>query len=620
MSAYFDGTTSYSYKTGLLPSTAVPLTISCWINPTSQTSAAIRGLVRLGLPAATATNRDVVRLFLNTTGTLAAQAADSAGANASTTTALVQAGVWNHCLGVFASNTSRTAYLNAVAATTNTNSRTITTGATQLGIGASIYNSLASVDNFFEGAIAHVAIWDEELSTREIVALSRGFVDPRTVRPNALRYYNPLVAPVNAPAEAIVNRAWTSWNQVKHPYTNGEDPGAQVFVNIARSNNNPFIYESRPTAKIYQFAPQPVNVTVSVTGVSATGAVGTATVSTSLTQSVTGQFATGQVGTVTTAQNVDYTVTGQFATGQVGTVTVAAGQVVPVTGVFATGQVGTVTTAQNVDYTVAGQSATGAVGTPTVSTNVTLTTDSVFATGQVGAVTTAQNVDYTVTGQSATGQVGAVTTAQNVDYTVTGQSATGAVGTPTVIIGQLVTTDSVFATGQVGAVTTAQNVDYTVTGQSATGALGAVTTAQNVDYTVTGVKATGAVGTVTTLSSITELVTGQSATGQVGAVTTVQNINYTVTGQSATGAVGNVTVLTTQLIVPTGVASTGAVGDVDVLTPVPSVYAIGKVGVVIVWTPITPDQNAGWAPVDDSQSGAWTPVDDSNTVLWQKVA
>jgi hypothetical protein len=253
---------------------------------------------------------------------------------------------------------------------------------------------------------------------------------------------------------------------------------------------------------------------------------------------------------------------------------------------------------QNVNVPVTGVEATGAVGTATASSSLTQTVTGQSATGAVGTVTTIQNVDYTVTGQSATGQVGTVTTAQNVDYTVAGQSATGAVGTPTVSTNVTLTTDSVFATGQVGAVTTAQNVDYTVTGQFAT----------------------GQVGTPTVI--IGQLVTTDSvfATGQVGTVTTAQNVDYTVTGQSATGAIGTVSFVQSSTIAVTGVSSTGAVGGVEVLTPVPSVYAIGKVGVVIVWTPITPNQNAGWTPVDDSQSGGWTPVDDSNTVSWQKVA
>ena len=121
-------------------------------------------------------------------------------------------------------------------------------------------------------------------------------------------------------------------------------------------------------------------------------------------------------------------------------------------------------------------------------------------------------------------------------------------------------------------------------------------------------------------SNTTVAVTGQSATGAVGTVTTVQNVDYTVTGQSATGAVGTPTVELSLTVLPSGVASTGAVGTPEILTPVPSVYAIGAVGQVIVWTPVSPDQNPGWTPVDDSQATDWTPVDDSNTVSWLKVA
>jgi len=80
---------------------------------------------------------------------------------------------------------------------------------------------------------------------------------------------------------------------------------------------------------------------VSVTGLEATGGVGTATVDGEANVPVTGLEATGNVGSVTVDTQTFVDVTGVEAIAQVGAVTVEADANVFVTGVFATGEVGT---------------------------------------------------------------------------------------------------------------------------------------------------------------------------------------------------------------------------------------------------------------------------------------
>ena len=63
-----------------------------------------------------------------------------------------------------------------------------------------------------------------------------------------------------------------------------------------------------------------LSVNVSVTGVSATGAVGSVTVKGIANVSVTGVSATGNVGSVTVAAEANVPVTGLEATGGVGSV------------------------------------------------------------------------------------------------------------------------------------------------------------------------------------------------------------------------------------------------------------------------------------------------------------
>jgi len=254
MAAYFDGSTSYGYEAGLLPSTALPFTLSCWIKPDSTTGSD-RGLVRLGSLASAAANRECARLYLQSTGRLAFQIANNSGVN-NAFGGTVNGGQWNHCLGLYPQLNLKLAYLNGTPGSPNTGIRALPTDTTNLAIGASVYNSLGTIDEYFAGAIAHVAIWDEALSTGEIVALALGSADPKTIRPNALRYYNPLVTPINAPSETVVDHAWSSWNQAKYPYING-DPGSQSFVNIARTSDNPHIVLRHPLRQETKIAFEP---------------------------------------------------------------------------------------------------------------------------------------------------------------------------------------------------------------------------------------------------------------------------------------------------------------------------------------------------------------------------
>lgn len=259
MSTYLNGSTSHVFKTNLVTSAQVPYTLSCWVNPDSQTSAANRGVIRLGDTAAVASNRDCVRLFLATTGALSAQAADSAGANASTTTDLVKANQWNHCLGIFPANNSRTAYLNGLPATTNTNARTMSTTATGLAVGASVYDV---IDNYLAGYVAHAAIWDVSLTAEEIRELAYG-ENPLNVRPNSLRYYCPLTPPYSAPSETIEVDYFLS-NIAKMPYLTSSVEIKQKYYDSIKSNNDVLISQRTKINSVLNFISEPAIISTSI--------------------------------------------------------------------------------------------------------------------------------------------------------------------------------------------------------------------------------------------------------------------------------------------------------------------------------------------------------------------
>ena len=85
------------------------------------------------------------------------------------------------------------------------------------------------------------------------------------------------------------------------------------------------------------------DVTVALTGVVASGAVGTVSVNSDVTIALTGVVASGAVGTVSAAGgNITVALSGVFATGNVGIV-VNNDVTVALTGVSAFGNVGTVT-------------------------------------------------------------------------------------------------------------------------------------------------------------------------------------------------------------------------------------------------------------------------------------
>jgi len=246
------------------------------------------------------------------------------------------------------------------------------------------------------------------------------------------------------------------------------------------------------------------DVTVALTGVSATGAVGTDAVLHD--QAVTGVAATATVGT--TAPSTTVAVTGNAATASVGSVTPSAS--VSLTGVVATTSVGT--TAPSTTVAVTGVEATGAVGTVTAS---------------IGGDITAP-----VTGVSSTGTVG--TLAPSTTVATTGVSAAGAVGT--VVPASLATITGVVGTAAAGTLTPSTTV--TVSGVAAAAAVGGV--APGTAVGLIGVAATGAVGTVTVSagSDLSVAISGVAATGSIGNL--APSFTVSVSGVAATGSVGTV--------------------------------------------------------------------------------
>lgn len=165
--------------------------------------------------------------------------------------------------------------------------------------------------------------------------------------------------------------------------------------------SQPFTGYAAPRRRIISAASGGGPVSVALTGVSGTGAVGSLAPSASI--ALTGNAGVGAVGSL--AASVSIALTGVSATGDVGTLTPTSGVVVALTGNTGTGAVGSL--APSVSIALTGVSATGDVGTLTPVSGVIVALTGVSGTGAVG--TLAPSVSTAITGVQAVGTVGTLT-------------------------------------------------------------------------------------------------------------------------------------------------------------------------------------------------------------------
>lgn len=167
--------------------TATPLTIAAWIRDTTTNM----GGCIAGLTTSTATtNRHSFKLMLNS-GNVRAQTADGSGAvNAASSTEMV-ANTWHHACAVFASATSRAAYLDGAGKGTDTSSKT-PTGINRTAVGIDYASTPGGELDSTAAQAAGLAFWNIDLTDAEVLSLSKG-VHPFLVRPDKLVAYFPLI-------------------------------------------------------------------------------------------------------------------------------------------------------------------------------------------------------------------------------------------------------------------------------------------------------------------------------------------------------------------------------------------------------------------------------------------
>lgn len=181
MARSFNGTTQFLRRTEAII-TVVPLSFSAWVNFSSNANGTVFSI--------TSAVDDVNYL----TGFYYQPTAEfwtyhsSAGVSWSAGALTVTTGVWVHVAGVFSSNSSRTTYVNGVAAAANTFACSNISGASRTSIGLL---DRASPFGYFPGRIAELGIWSAALTAAEVKALANGITPPQ-IRPASLAGYWPL--------------------------------------------------------------------------------------------------------------------------------------------------------------------------------------------------------------------------------------------------------------------------------------------------------------------------------------------------------------------------------------------------------------------------------------------
>lgn len=208
MAIEFNGTTSYIEATSAVL-TAVPITIAAWFYPDVNN---VAGTI-VGITASGATNARFT-LQQQSTGPIraAVQAGGTtAGADSSISTTT---GTWQHGCAVFTGNSNRTVYLNGGYSGNNTTSITPSAAAlNRTNIGTQWRNQAR--ENFFDGRVAEVGIWNVALTADEIVALYQGH-PPSSIRPQSLRFYAPSIREVIDVRNGL-SLSLTSTTVIEHP-------------------------------------------------------------------------------------------------------------------------------------------------------------------------------------------------------------------------------------------------------------------------------------------------------------------------------------------------------------------------------------------------------------------
>lgn len=184
MARDFTAGSSENLRVNSSPITAYPFSISLWFY--ADNGANTCSLCWIG-------DKDVSNeyqgLRIGSDEVIAAYSRNSSTFPAAFSSAAATLNTWQHAAGVFASASSRAAYLNGGNKGTETTSVTINNTYDRVTIG----NQDDSTPNdYMDGRIAMVGIWSAALTDADVAVLGAGY-SPLFVKPESLAIYLPIV-------------------------------------------------------------------------------------------------------------------------------------------------------------------------------------------------------------------------------------------------------------------------------------------------------------------------------------------------------------------------------------------------------------------------------------------
>lgn len=231
MSILFDNVNDYADTSGTPPVLGYPCTVSVW-GQTAAVGSQDR-LVHLGRSDGTSVDAFVLRLLATGALQVTVLAATTPEASNATTTNVISDTGWHHYGGIFASSTSRTAYLDGDAANkgTNTGSRTPTANFAKYRLGTAM-----DLAEDWNGRIAHVAVWSVALSEANIQALAAG-ANPLTIENANLVWYCPTLVDESPMQDRIASLDLTLGNNAVY---SSDNPTVDAEITLQA-----FQYQSR---------------------------------------------------------------------------------------------------------------------------------------------------------------------------------------------------------------------------------------------------------------------------------------------------------------------------------------------------------------------------------------
>ena len=302
------------------------------------------------------------------------------------------------------------------------------------------------------------------------------------------------------------------------------------------------------------------DVTLTLTGLSATSSIGSTTQEAGASASPTGSQLTFTNAGAIAGSSVDVLLTGIQLTFSPGDEVIGIG------------------------VNVTGSQSTTSIGTATVD-ETTLTGEG-WGRDAWGSFAWGDNYSVALNGISLTSSIGEETAFTDVAVDVTGSELTTTFANPSFSI-QIDQDIFVLASedqldGFVGSLTFQADANVTVTSAGQlTGSVGNAEAGLLLEVPVTGIELTSTIGTIALQQSTNEPATGQELTTSLGTAEEIPTQIVGVTGIELTGSVGSVTVVGTSVVQPTGILATISAGQANVTS-----WQEIDPGVTNVWTEV----------------------------------